>query len=144
GGKLIGQRFSSDDPEIIADAIRNFIAEGADLVVCTGGMSVDADDRTPGGIGLVTGRLAFRGVPVLPGAMLMLSWADSQARGRDAAVIGTPACVVHDERTSLDRLLPFIFAGVDPAPHVRSWGVGGLCEHCGPCHWPECAYSSGS
>ncbi|MDR3280266.1 MAG: molybdopterin-binding protein [Synergistaceae bacterium] len=143
GGQLIGQRFVTDDPELIAEAIRGFISEGADVVVCTGGMSVDADDRTPGGIGLVAKRAAFRGVPALPGAMLMLSWADSPRGGRDVAVIGAPACVVHDERTALDRALPFIFAGMDPAPYVRSWGVGGLCEHCSPCHWPECAYSSG-
>jgi hypothetical protein len=51
--------------------------------------------------------------------------------------------VIHDERTALDKILPFLFAGEDPAPFVRSWGVGGLCEGCVPCHWPECGFSSG-
>jgi molybdopterin biosynthesis enzyme len=118
------------------------VGEGADIVVCTGGMSVDADDRTPGGIALVADKIAFHGVPVLPGGMLMMGFI--HARGRDIAVIGAPACVVHDERTALDRILPFLFAGLDPTPHVRSWGVGGLCEGCSPCHWPECRFSSGA
>jgi hypothetical protein len=141
GGTLLGQRFCTDDSRKIAEAIRNFISEGAELVVCTGGMSVDSDDRTPGGIGIAADRVAFRGVPVLPGAMLMLGWADAPSGG-SAAIIGSPACVVHDERTALDKILPFIFAGTDPSPHVRRWGVGGLCEHCSPCHWPSCSFSS--
>jgi hypothetical protein len=140
GGTLIGQRFTTDDSGLIAGAIGDFLSEGAQLVVCTGGMSVDADDRTPGGIAMAADKIAFRGVPILPGAMLMLGWASSN--GDDAAIIGSPACVVHDERTSLDCMLPFIFAGEDPAPHVRLWGVGGLCERCEPCHWPSCSFSS--
>ena len=140
GGLLMGRRFCTDDPSLISGAIRAFIDEGAELVVCTGGMSVDADDRTPGGIADGADRIAFRGVPVLPGAMLMMGVASKE--GREISIIGAPACVVHDERTSLDRLLPFLFAGVDPAPHVRSWGVGGLCEGCKPCHWPECVFSA--
>jgi hypothetical protein len=140
GGLLMGRKFCSDDPSLISGAIRDFIDEGADLVVCTGGMSVDADDRTPGGIAAVADSITFRGVPVLPGAMLMMG---TTSRGmREISIIGAPACVVHDERTALDRLLPFVFAGVDPAPYVRLWGVGGLCEGCEPCHWPECAFSA--
>ncbi|MDR1943447.1 MAG: molybdopterin-binding protein [Synergistaceae bacterium] len=140
GGTMIGQRFTTDDSELIAGAIRDFLSEGAQLIVCTGGMSVDADDRTPGGIALVSKKIAFRGVPILPGAMLMLGWAASPSG--DVPILGAPACVVHDERTSLDRVLPFIFAGEDPAPFVRQWGVGGLCEGCEQCRWPNCAFSS--
>jgi hypothetical protein len=139
GGTLLGQRFSADDSDLVAEAIRGAISDGADIVVCTGGMSVDADDRTPGGIALVADRVIFQGVPMLPGGMLMM--ARACVDGRDVPIVGAPACVVHDERTALDRLLPFLFAGVDPAPFVRKWGVGGLCERCSPCHWPECRFS---
>ncbi len=142
GGSLLGQRFCTDDAEVIAGAIRAFIDEGAQVVVCTGGMSVDADDRTPGGIGMVADEIAFRGAPILPGAMMMLGWV--QKNGARIPLIGAPACVVHDERTALDCALPFLFAGVDPTPHIRKWGVGGLCEHCNPCHWPSCGFSSDS
>lgn len=142
GASLIGQHFSTDDSSVIAQAIRDFIDKGAQIVVCTGGMSVDADDRTPGGIAMVAEEIAFRGVPILPGAMIMLGWARSGSER--IPIIGAPACVVHDERTALDRLLPLLFAGKDPTPHVRKWGVGGFCEHCEPCHWPSCAFSSDS
>jgi len=142
GGSLLGQRFSTDDSEMIASAVNAFLDEGAQIVVCTGGMSVDADDRTPGGIALAAEEIAFRGAPILPGAMMMLAWA---RRGdRKIPVIGAPACVVHDTRTALDCVLPFLFAGEDPTPYIRGWGVGGLCEHCSPCHWPQCGFSSDS
>ena len=141
GGIFMGQRFSGDDPALISSGIRSFVDEGADVVVCTGGMSVDADDRTPGAIRLAARSVAFQGVPILPGAMLMMGWADSPSGG-DAAILGAPACVVHDDRTSLDFVLPFIFAGEDPTPLIRRSGVGGLCEGCSPCHWPACSFSA--
>ena len=76
--------------------------------------------------------------------MLMLGWAASPEDGRDVAVIGAPACVAFDERTALDKLLPFVFAGIEPGDLVRRWGVGGLCEHCPTCHYPACSFAAGS
>lgn len=144
GGSLFGQRFCTDSLERISEAIGAFLEEGADAVICTGGMSVDADDRTPGAIRSRCYRIPFQGTPALPGAMLMLGWAKSPLDGRDVAVIGAPACVAFDDRTALDKLLPFVFAGVEPGDLVRRWGVGGLCEHCGICHYPACAFAAGS
>ena len=143
-GSLFGQRFCTDSLERISEAIAAFLEEGADAVICTGGMSVDADDRTPGAIRSRCYRIPFQGTPALPGAMLMLCWAKSPLDGRDVAVIGAPACVAFDDRTALDKLLPFVFAGVEPGDLVRRWGVGGLCEHCGVCHYPACAFAAGS
>ena len=76
--------------------------------------------------------------------MLMLGWAKSPKDGRDVAVIGAPACVAFDDRTALDKLLPFVFAGIEPGDLVRRWGVGGLCEHCPVCHYPACSFAAGS
>jgi len=143
-GSMTGQRFSADSLDQIASAIRAFMDEGAKVIICTGGMSVDADDRTPGAIRSVCRRIAFQGTPALPGAMLMLGWAKSPVDGEDVAVIGAPACVAFDERTALDKLLPFIFAGIEPGDLVRRWGVGGLCEHCAVCHYPSCSFAAGS
>ena len=143
-GSMIGQRFCVDSLEQIAAAIQKFLSEGAKIIICTGGMSVDADDRTPGAIRSVCRRIAFQGTPALPGAMLMLGWAKSPVDGEDVAVIGAPACVAIDDRTALDKLLPFIFAGVEPGDLVRRWGVGGLCEHCKECHYPSCSFAAGS
>lgn len=144
GGTLMGQRFCTDSLEHISEAIGAFLDEDADVIICTGGMSVDADDKTPGAIRSRCRRIAFQGTPALPGAMLMLGWAKSPKDGRDVAVIGAPACVAFDDRTALDKLLPFIFAGIEPGDLVRRWGVGGLCEHCAVCHYPACSFAAGS
>ena len=144
GGVLIGQRFCTDSLELISGAIGEFLDEDADVIICTGGMSVDADDKTPGAIRSRCRRIAFQGTPALPGAMLMLGFAKSPKDGRDVAVIGAPACVAFDDRTALDKLLPFIFAGIEPGDLVRRWGVGGLCEHCAVCHYPACSFAAGS
>ncbi|GAB6062963.1 molybdopterin-binding protein [Deferrisoma palaeochoriense] len=136
GADLTGGTVVSDDPRRIAEAVRRFWDEGAEVVLCTGGMSVDADDRTPAAIRSVCSEVRFRGVPVLPGSMLMLG-----TRGHRIAV-GAPACVVHDEWTSLDPLLGLLFAGVIPTPQqVRRWGVGGLCRRCPVCHFPYCGFA---
>ena len=144
GGTLMGQRFCTDSLELISEAIGAFLDEDADVIICTGGMSVDADDKTPGAIRSRCRRIAFQGTPALPGAMLMLGYAKSPKDGRDVAVIGAPACVAFDDRTALDKLLPFIFAGIEPGDLVRRWGVGGLCEHCAVCHYPACSFAAGS
>ena len=144
GGTLMGQRFCTDSLELISEAIGAFLDEDADVIICTGGMSVDADDKTPGAIRSRCRRIAFQGTPALPGAMLMLGFAKSPKDGRDVAVIGAPACVAFDDRTALDKLLPFIFAGIEPGDLVRRWGVGGLCEHCPVCHYPACSFAAGS
>ena len=144
GGTLMGQRFCTDSLELISEAIGAFLDEDADVIICTGGMSVDADDKTPGAIRSRCRRIAFQGTPALPGAMLMLGWAKSPKDGRDVAVIGAPACVAFDDRTALDKLLPFTFAGIEPGDLVRRWGVGGLCEHCAVCHYPACSFAAGS
>ncbi|MDD7649611.1 molybdopterin-binding protein [Cloacibacillus porcorum] len=143
-GSLMGQRFCTDSLEQISEAIAAFLNEGADVIICTGGMSVDADDKTPGAIRSRCRKISFQGTPALPGAMLMLGWAASPENGRDVAVIGAPACVAFDERTALDKLLPFVFAGIEPGDLVRRWGVGGLCEHCPTCHYPACSFAAGS
>lgn len=143
-GECTGQRYSVDSVENILAAITAFMNEGVKVIICTGGMSVDADDRTPGAIRSACKKISFQGTPALPGAMLMLGWAVSPVDGGDVAVIGAPACVAFDERTALDKLLPFIFAGIEPVDLVRRWGVGGLCEHCPTCHYPSCSFAASS
>ena len=50
GIEVCGQILCDDNMEHITDAILKLKEEGADLILCTGGMSVDPDDRTPGAI----------------------------------------------------------------------------------------------
>jgi hypothetical protein len=135
GGTLLDQQIVGDAQEEIAGALRKALEGDPDVVLCTGGMSVDADDRTPGAIQEVADTVLFRGVPALPGSMLMLGMHGT------TALIGAPACVVHDERTTLDPLLTQIAAGIYPTEkEVRRWGVGGLCAGCSPCTYPRCSF----
>ena len=45
--EVIGHITLNDDDKRVTAAILELIEKGADVVVCTGGMSVDPDDRTP-------------------------------------------------------------------------------------------------
>lgn len=135
GGSFAGQRFCGDGAEEIREAILDLAQAGADIVICTGGMSVDADDRTPEAIRLEADEVLFRGVPAMPGSNLML------ARRGKGWIIGAPACAAHDERTALDRLLIALFAGLGEELDVKSWGIGGLCARCRVCIFPDCNFA---
>jgi len=135
GGTFTGQRFCGDGAAEIEEAVRELLSSGADIVICTGGMSVDADDRTPEAIRRVSDEVLFRGVPAMPGSNLML------ARAGQSWVIGAPACAAHDERTALDRLLIALFAGLGEELDVKGWGVGGLCSRCRGCVFPDCDFA---
>ncbi|MBL3540220.1 molybdopterin-binding protein [Aminivibrio sp.] len=137
GATLQWQTVVGDEREEIAAAITAYIEQGAELVIATGGMSVDPDDRTAGAIASVAEEVRFKGVPTVPGAHLMLA-----LRG-EAKIVGAPACVVHDEWTSLDPLLNRLFAGLIPtAAEVRRWGVGGMCRKCRECNYPVCVFAA--
>jgi len=102
---VAAQRIVGDETGAIAEAIRNFLTEGVDMVLVTGGMSVDPDDRTPGAIREVATEIVSYGMPVLPGSMTMLAYAD------DVPIFGLPACVIYDDVTVFDLLLPRVLAG---------------------------------
>ncbi len=135
GCTVIGQRFSGDDPAVTTKAIMDFIAEGADLVEVSGGMSVDPDDRTPLAIRSCGGEVITYGTPVLPGAMLMLSYVG------DVPVLGLPGCVMFNNRTVYDLVLPRILTGerLTRMDFVRL-SHGGQCLNCPVCHFPDCGF----
>ena len=81
--------FASDDAELIATQIKKLIQSGADLILCTGGMSVDPDDVTRTGIRKICSDLNYYGAPVLPGSMLMIGYAE------EIIVLGVPACGIY-------------------------------------------------
>jgi len=114
-----------DDPVQISAAILGLIEKGIDLVICTGGMSVDPDDKTAQAIKDTGARIVTRGVPLLPGVMLLLSYYEKN--GLSVPVIGAPACVFHDHTTALDILLPRLMAD-DPIrrEELALLGEGGL------------------
>jgi len=135
GGRWMGQVIVPDDPDIITKEIQNFVAEGAGLVIVTGGMSVDADDATPQGIRDTGADMVFYGAPILPGSQFMLAY-----QGH-IPICGVPGGALFSRKTTLDLILPRIFAGdlIDRLDIV-AMGHGGLCEECDICHFPQCPF----
>ena len=137
--QVIGQTLPGDDREEITGDILRFIEDGADLVICSGGMSVDPDDRTPGAIRDTGADIVTYGAPVLPGAMLLLSYYKKD--GKNIPVLGLPGCVMYAKRTVFDLILPRVMAG-DPVSReeVAAYGEGGLCLNCSCCTFPNCGF----
>lgn len=139
GGVLCGHSICGDDPETITAEIRRFLSEGAEIVLCSGGMSVDPDDRTPLAIRQSGAKIVSYGAPVLPGAMFMLAYTED---GR--AVLGLPGCVMYAKRTIFDLVLPHLFAGHSVTEaYLAGLGEGGLCLNCPVCTYPNCGFGKG-
>ena len=125
-----------DDRAAITAAALDFHAKGVDLVLCTGGMSVDPDDRTPGAIKDTGAEIISYGAPVLPGAMFLLAYfADG------TPILGLPGCVMYAKATIFDLVLPRIAAGVPISRReLKALGHGGLCLGCPECRYPICPF----
>lgn len=143
GMEVPGNILCSDDDSMVEDAIREWIRKGMDLVVCTGGMSVDPDDRTPLAIRNASDEVITYGAPVLPGAMFMLGY-KKRAEGKDIPdipVLGLPGCVMYAKRTIFDLVLPRIAAGERLSlEDFTGMGEGGLCLSCPVCTFPNCGF----
>ena len=126
----------ADDPAAITAAIQDMLAQGVDMVFCTGGMSVDPDDQTPLAIKNTGARIVSYGAPVLPGAMFLLAYT-----GDGRPVAGLPGCVMYSKRTIFDLVLPSLAAGVEiKADELARLGEGGLCLNCPVCTFPNCGF----
>ena len=143
-----------DDMDDVVAAIAEARAAGVDMVLCTGGMSVDPDDNTPGAIKRAGARIVTYGAPVLPGAMLLVGYFDPAADGTAAAgatgekdarpvpVVGLPGCVMYSKATVFDLALPRLVAGVPLEKRdFVAMGEGGLCLGCDPCTFPHCPFA---
>ena len=136
GIKTIAVTYSGDGLEHVAASIAEMRATGAEMIICTGGMSVDPDDSTPGGIKASGARIVTYGAPVLPGAMFLLGYYED-----GTPVCGLPGCVMYAGATIFDLVLPRIAAGVEvEKKDIVVLGEGGLCLGCKPCHWPNCPF----
>lgn len=137
--KILGQTMPGDEKEQITADIKRLIDEGADLVICSGGMSVDPDDRTPGAIKDTGARIVTYGAPVLPGAMLLVAYYEKD--GRKVPILGLPGCVMYAKRTVFDLILPRIMADDEIfEDEIAAYGEGGLCLNCKVCTFPNCGF----
>ena len=132
-------RLSDDGTEHTRAAIAELLDLGMDMVLCTGGMSVDPDDRTPAAIKATGARIVTYGAPVLPGAMFLLAYYEKD--GRQGPIMGLPGCVMYSPATIFDIILPRVVAGSEwTRREIAHLGIGGLCMECKVCHYPVCPF----
>ena len=124
----------------VCEAVLKMREKDLDMILCTGGMSVDPDDNTPGAIKKSGARIVTYGAPVLPGAMFLLGYfADGQP------VMGLPGCVMYAKATIFDLVLPRIAAGIELTRRdFTTLGEGGLCLGCESCRYPVCPFGKGA
>ncbi|MBQ7606900.1 MAG: trehalose-binding protein [Desulfovibrionaceae bacterium] len=133
---VLASKILPDDAALITDAVRSMIAEGVDLLITTGGLSVDPDDVTREG--LINAGLTdiIHGIPVLPGTMSVIG----HIHGKNPVqVLGVPACALYFKTTAFDLLLPRLLAGrTITRAEMAHLGHGGYCMGCQNCTWPKC------
>jgi len=121
GSTLEPAVLAPDDPDVIAGHIKDFAAKGAEIILVSGGMSVDPDDLTPEGIRRSGADVVSHGFPVLPGSMFLISYL------KDIPVLGLSGCVLHDPVTAFDFMLPKLLAGNRVTREdILQMGHGGL------------------
>ncbi|MCD7881521.1 MAG: molybdopterin-binding protein [Clostridiales bacterium] len=137
---IVGHEITNDDAAMTTAAIEKLLAQGADLILCTGGMSVDPDDRTPLAIRNTGAEIVSYGSPVLPGAMFLLSYLGEER----IPILGLPGCVMYSKRTIFDLVLPRVMAGVEiTREDLDGLGEGGFCLNCPVCTFPNCGFGKG-
>lgn len=135
GSEVIRQVILPDSKERIIEEIQKGLAENVDMIICTGGMSVDPDDVTPTAIKECGGELVTYGSPVLPGAMFLLAYYG------DTPILGVPSCAMYSKRTVLDLVLPRVLADERlTLEDIAAYGHGGLCLECKVCTFPHCSF----
>ena len=144
--EIIDHEIWNDDDTKVTASILKMIDQGADIVCCTGGMSVDPDDKTPLAIKNTGARIVSYGAPVLPGAMFLLAYYEVKEgpHPRTVVIMGLPGCVMYAKRTIFDLVLPHVMADDEvTAQDLAALGEGGLCLNCPVCTFPNCGFGKG-
>jgi len=124
-----------DNREMITGQIKYYLKKDTDLIITTGGMSVDPDDVTKAGIEKSGFDDLHYSAAVLPGAMFLLGY------NQTTSIMGLPACGLYHETTIFDLILPRLMAGEKPGQRdLAKLSHGGLCQNCKPCRFPACPF----
>ena len=136
GSEIVKQIILPDNKEMITENILKAIEEDkVDMIICTGGMSVDPDDVTPSAIKDCNGEIVTYGAPVLPGAMFLLAYY------KNIPILGVPSCDMYSKRTIFDLVLPRILADEKLSfEDIARFGNGGMCLNCEICSFPHCSF----
>lgn len=133
--EILGVHVCDDELDMIVGAGRTLLTEDAELLIFSGGMSVDPDDLTPSAIREMGAEIISYGVPSQPGNMTLVAYLDQ------AALLGVPGAAISRPTTMFDVLLPQIFCGdLLTKDDLIRLGEGGLCQMCDNCHFPNCTF----
>ncbi len=143
GGEIVGVYYAPDDESFIEARLRELISAGADLLITTGGMSVDPDDVTRFAVRNLGATDITYGSAVLPGAMFLVAYLDMNSRP-SIPILGIPACGMYAKKTIFDLILPRVLAGEKIGRReLAELGHGGLCMNCEVCKYPTCPFGKG-
>ncbi len=142
GGEIVGIYYAPDDVEHIEARLRELFQAGADLLITTGGMSVDPDDVTRFAIRRLGATDITYGSAVLPGAMFLIAYLQPSAFSlQPIPILGIPACGMYHKTTVFDLILPRVLAGERIGRYeLAELGHGGLCLNCKECRFPVCPF----
>jgi molybdenum cofactor synthesis domain-containing protein len=159
GGEIVATYFAPDDEKFIEGRLRELLKAGADLLITTGGMSVDPDDVTRFAIRNLGATDITYGSAVLPGAMFLVGYVQQGVRSQESGgkdsfdsglltndcrlipILGIPACGMYHKITIFDLILPRILAGEKIGRReLAELGHGGLCLNCKECRYPVCPF----
>ncbi|TAN45154.1 MAG: molybdopterin-binding protein [Nitrospirae bacterium] len=138
-GEIVGTYYAPDDEAFIETRLKELLDAGADLLITTGGMSVDPDDVTRFAIRNLGAADITYGSAVLPGAMFLVAYLET---GQGCIpVLGIPACGMYHKTTVFDLMLPRVLAGeIIGRRELAELGHGGLCLNCKECRYPVCPF----
>ena len=123
GAEVLAVREVARTPEAVAAAYQEATDLDAQLVLFAGASAIDPLDPAYAELTSAGGQLLQLGAPMHPGSMLWLG------KLGDAAVVGVASCAGFGRSSSLDLLLPFVFAyGRADAGDLLRLGHGGLIE----------------
>ncbi|MGI5963269.1 MAG: molybdopterin-binding protein [Lawsonibacter sp.] len=133
--EILGVSLCDDDCDMIRETAQQYLAAGAEILIFTGGMSVDPDDLTPTAIRELGAEIVTHGLPSQPGNMTLVAYLGQ------TAILGVPGAAISLPTTVFDVLLPQVFAGdrLTKEDLIRL-GDGGLCQMCKACHFPNCTF----
>ena len=135
GREFIKKIIVPDEPQLIADSVLDLKENGCELILTTGGLSVDPDDVTRTGVMKAGAKIVAYGSPVLPGAMFLYALLGN------TTILGLPACVFYHPTTIYDLILPRVLTGEPISRHeIAEMGHGGLCMDCETCRFPGCSF----
>lgn len=138
GATILEKVIVPDDSAQIARSLLKLRDMEAEIIITTGGLSIDPGDVTKRGIEEAGAKIISYGSPVLPGAMFLYALLDG------IPLLGLPACVFYYQTTIFDLIFPRVLAG-DKITHkeIIRMGHGGLCLGCEACRFPVCPFGKG-